>query len=387
MAHAALIWMAVVIGAWLLYLPFHRWFAPGYGAFELWRGSRTRVIPFLMVHGLFLAVIAPAALGAARLHWTVLLAAATVVLSGIWAGHGASLIAAAVLALLLYVLWSERDGEAMRLMAPLLAACGLGLALAAEWIVLRGDVGRMNTVFKFSFQAWTLLAIAAAAMLSWVWEQWPAWPRPYRTCWKVVMISLLAGSLMYPLTAPSFRARDRVDRTLGPGWDGTAFMRQGSFPQCGNELRFADDLGVIQWLRANVSGTPAIAEFNTHPQLYGWGNRISNFTGLPAVAGWDWHLRQQMGWFESGRVKRRIDDVKSIYSDGAPLETWQVLKKYEARYLIWGALERACAAPAAAKLESGAGLYWDVVYERNGTRIYGVKSVPASSLSSEAGSR
>ena len=382
--HAGLIWAAVVTGAWLLYLPFHRWFAPSYGAFELWRGSRTRVIPFLMVHGVFLAVIAPAALGAAKLHWTVLLPGAIVVAAGIWTGQGASTIAVCTLMIVLYVFWRERHGAAMRLVSLLLAACGLTLAIAAEWIVLRGDVGRMNTVFKFSFQAWILLAIGAAAMLSWIRDQWAEWSYPYRTCWKVGMVSLLAGSLIYPLTAPGFRARDRVDRTLGPGWDGMAFMRQGAFRQCGSEMRFAEDLGVIQWLRANVTGKPAIAEFNTFPQLYGWGNRISNFTGLPAIVGWDWHLRQQMGWFESGRVKRRIDDIKSIYGDGGAEETWLLLKKYEARYVIWGALERACAAAAGPKFERGLARFWDVAYDHDGARVYSVRTEPAETLSSES---
>ena len=45
---------------------------------------------------------------------------------------------------------------------PLKRCCDLGLALtlAVEVVVLRGDVDRMNTVFKFYLEAWTMFSIA-----------------------------------------------------------------------------------------------------------------------------------------------------------------------------------------------------------------------------------
>ena len=42
---------------------------------------------------------------------------------------------------------------------------GLVLTLAVEYIVLKGDIGRMNTVFKFYLQVWILWGIAAAVAL------------------------------------------------------------------------------------------------------------------------------------------------------------------------------------------------------------------------------
>src|SRR5205814_2154345 len=47
----------------------------------------------------------------------------------------------------------------------LLMCTGLAISLATEFIVLNGDVGRMNTVFKLDFQVWALWSVACAVAL------------------------------------------------------------------------------------------------------------------------------------------------------------------------------------------------------------------------------
>jgi len=48
---------ALIVGEELLFLLFFLYFSSGYGSFDLWRGSRTPVADYLIIHGLFVFLI------------------------------------------------------------------------------------------------------------------------------------------------------------------------------------------------------------------------------------------------------------------------------------------------------------------------------------------
>ncbi len=49
------------------------------------------------------------------------------------------------------------------------------LTLMVELIVLRGDIGRMNTVFKFYLQVWTMFSISGQPRSGWLWPALADW--------------------------------------------------------------------------------------------------------------------------------------------------------------------------------------------------------------------
>jgi uncharacterized membrane protein len=244
--------------------------------------------------------------------------------------------------------------------------------LVVEFIVLQGDISRMNTVFKFYFQAWVLFSLASAAALSLMWDR-SARHIILRSVWFAVFIILFGATLLYPIFATRGRILDRFDRSIGPTLDGTAFMEKAVHEDRGRSIGLVWDKKAMEWLEDNVAGSPVIAETNTHPILYGWGNRMSMFTGLPGIVGWDWHQHQQRAVIAADIVERRIRDAQWIYNTPDAAEAYRILNRYQVRYVIVGALERAhFRREALAKFDDPRVAYWTQVYENPEVKIYRV---------------
>lgn len=272
----------------------------------------------------------------------------------------------------------QRDTDSQRdLFVLALLIVGVGLGAAVDIVTVQGDIARMNTVFKFYLQAWVLLALVAGYAFWRLVLDGPV-TEPARTqataagrfAWTAALAVLLAGALIYPVAGTPARLRDRF-APLPPTIDGAAYMATAVYQDERGPIELRHDLDAIRWLRQNLDGTPIIVEGVT--PFYRWGSRITVYTGLPTVIGWDWHQKQQR-WEYQQLVDQRIADVNGFYSGTDPNAALAFLNRYGVRYVIVGTVERNYYPRGGlAKFEQMTA-HLEPVYKNAGTTIYRVKA-------------
>jgi YYY domain-containing protein len=304
---------------------------------------------------------------------TLLVSTATVVVAVTLGLLGYSVPALALLVSALLVVSLVAAGPS-RVLASALALVALALTVLVEFVALKGDIGRMNTVFKFYLQAWVMLALASASFLG---RHIYLAFRGFRgQGWNVAYLGLcgllIAGALVYPLAGTSPRLSQRF-QDLPLTLDGTAFMEVATYREKGVTFPLKDDLQAINWLLENVRGNPVMLEAPPGQLYRSWGSRISIYTGLPTVIGWDWHEKQQR-WGYPGIVERRVADVRTLYDSPFPETKLALIKRYGVQYIYVGWIERLYySADGLKAFENMVGQWLEVAYRAPGAVVYRVK--------------
>jgi YYY domain-containing protein len=388
---AAVLLTAALAGlSFLIYQPFSRWFAQGYNAVRIWDGARTPFWSYFTHWGLFLFINISFLVWETR-DWLATTPASALnkfnpYQSAIWLGL--LLIPIVVIALVIYgvsiawlvipllvwvVVMILRPGlPEMKRFTFFIFGCALFLSMTVELITLEGDIGRMNTVFKFYMQSWTFMAISAGAGLVWLYTALPRWSAGWRSGWGLAFALLFGSAALFPLTASIDKINDRMNPTAPHTLDGMKYMETSVFQDIGGSLDLNQDYKAIQWMQDNVSGSPVIVEGNTVE--YRWGSRFTIYTGLPGVVGWNWHQRQQRGVVSADQVTNRVNAVGEFYMTTERNETIEFLNRYNVEYIIVGQLEKLYYQGfGLQKFPSWNGDLWEVVYNDHDTAIYKVK--------------
>jgi YYY domain-containing protein len=352
---------------YLIVLPYRTWYAATYSAVNIWDGTQTPLWAYLTIHGLFLFFIV------SLLIWdTVRWLRGTRVWSlrgrAIWLAGGV------ILALLIIagsIVAATRNYQVALIVGPLIAwiallffrsgqsvpmqyvlvliGLGLALTLAVEIVVLAGDIGRQNTVFKFYIQVWLLFSVAAGAAFACLLSSADHWRLPLKLAWYVPAGILFFIAAMFPIMATRGKAVYRLPppnelNEMGITLDGSQFMSHTPAYYEGYPVSMNLDIDyqIIQWLLDNTQGSPVILEGISDGVLYKWGGRMSIYTGLPSVIGWDWHQKQQRTFDPlPSLVAQRIANANNFYTTGDIEQAWRMLRHYDVSYVIVGALENA----------------------------------------------
>ncbi len=301
----------------------------------------------------------------------------TALLSGYSAG-GTIIFVIALLALMYIAALralARNDRELpVTLFVSVMVGAALALVVGLDVFRVEGDIERMNSVFKFYLQVWVLLALAAAYML---WRLFGStmfvgrrrWE--YRLIWAGALAVLVMSAAVYPVLGTQDRLRDRFNGNVTPlTLDGLAYIEGTIYNESEGPVDLEADFEGIRWLRENVKGSPVVLEANT--PTYRWGGRVSIYTGLPSVVGWQWHQEQQR-WDYRQMVSPRIRDVERIYSTTDTSVAVDLLKGYGVKYIYVGQLERMYYSPEGiAKFDSDLAPYLSKVFDSDEVSIYEV---------------
>lgn len=197
------------------------------------------------------------------------------------------------------------------------------LVLAPEFVFLRDQFGyRINTVFKFYYQAWMLWSLAAAFGVGYLSQSLRGFT------FTNIGFRLLAGlvifcGLLYP-TLGLMTKTENFKPTFGYNLDDFARIQRDN----------PDDAAGIQFLLTQPEGVLAEAIGGS----YSYYARVSAFTGYPTVLGWPGHEAQWRGGNELHGS--RENDILVLYTTVRWEEAQAVIEKYGIRYIYIGNLER-----------------------------------------------
>ncbi|MFO8035796.1 MAG: DUF2298 domain-containing protein [Anaerolineales bacterium] len=390
--------------ALLLFQPYARWYGQGYTSIRPYVGSKTPLSDYLTHWGLFLFLILSWMIYES-VHWMAitpvsalrklekwrdlilafaLFIVVIMVSFGVPLEEGISIGEFKILGTGVHIIWfvlplmvwalvllfNPHFSMAKR-MVTFLIGTALALTLMVEVVNLEGDIGRMNTVFKFYLQAWVLMAVSAAACLGWIWRQRQRWSDLVRNLWHVGFAVLVIAAAFYPILGGLAKIKDRMTAQAPHTLDGMTFMAYAEYYDVGVRMDLSQDYRAIRWMQENIQGSPVIVEANQVE--YHWGTRYTIYTGLPGVVGWSWHQRQQRNITPHEWVWERVNVVNGFYETTDLGEARDFLQTYDVSYIVLGQLERAKYAPSGLeKFPAAEGVLWQPVFETEETIIYEV---------------
>ena len=304
----------------------------------------------------------------------------------------------------------------------LMVLLGVLLTLVPEFIYLLDGFGtRMNTIFKFYFQAWLLWSVAGAYGIAILWQdRCLARLEKKDYVWIGALIALSIATVLvtalWPMAVVSGASQTEFGIYL-LDWLWTAFglcmvlglilmgvrCRWGgmvqilavmgltmgliypalAIPNRANGFRYAENwtldgsmvyrksdpdlMAAVDWLQTAEPGVlaEAVGEDGGDYSSYG---RVSMLTGLQTVLGWRYHEVQWRGGEEE--IGTRQQDLKILYETPDWETAKGVIDMYNIRYIYLGNLERAIYAVQTEKFDQ----HLTVAFEQGTVIIYQVNS-------------
>lgn len=252
--------------------------------------------------------------------------------------------------------------------ALLLVGIGLLLVLAPEFVYLRDNFGtRMNTIFKFYYQAWVLWSVAAAygVYTFFADHQLPVPSAGVRAAAGAVTALALFLGFLFPVYGVYSRALVETGRIADPSPPPLTLDGGPSFV-------ILDDYEAIICFDQLISGDDVVAVEAIGPAYRSEYGRVAALSGVPVLLGWENHEGQWRGATYAEAAGTRPQDIPRLYRDPRWETAQEIIQRYGIDYIFFGRSERDSYGTGG---EDKFRENMDIVCQRGTSRFYRVRPV------------
>jgi uncharacterized membrane protein len=157
--------------------------------------------------------------------------------------------------------------------------------------------------------------------------------------WTISLCLLLAMVSIYPFAATIRKCHGffGVFQRQWTGYEETPTLNGLSYLPRVNPY----DAAAIHFLNKSVPGQPCLVEF-VGEGYNSWGSRFSIFTGIPALMGWDGHVKEWIGSQPGAEsdIEQRFQATEQIFRTLDPVMAKKYLDAYGVRLVMVGTVER-----------------------------------------------
>ncbi len=280
----------------------------------------------------------------------------------------------------------------------LLIGIGLSLTLIPEFFYLKDNFStRINTIFKFYYQAWAVWSIAGAYAIysiigdnripkvglpiralfggivtigllgglmysafgiyhrSWIetgrnsiassrlYQQPEEWQNPVRLVSDGVAVSV--GTILFSDGNLNENSQASIIQARQPGivsiQDESVVITPSLTLDGGSTMIDRDDFNVVSCLSELVDGDDAVVAEAVRDAYNAQYGRVGALTGIPIVLGWENHERQWRGSTYIEVAGTRREDIDKLYTAMDMEFVVEVIEKYDITYILYGSTERA----------------------------------------------
>ncbi|MBA3642700.1 MAG: hypothetical protein H0W59_01330 [Chloroflexia bacterium] len=240
------------------------------------------------------------------------------------------------------------------------------LLLIVEVLYIRDAFNsRMNTLFKVYYQVWVLFALGTAIALAVLWQE-----TTRNVVMRTAIVTVAIGAVLTGIAYPIVASRQWTDEfSAWDGLDGSAYLA-GMAPA---------EAAAIAWLNQNAHQDDVVLEVAGCSYQPNGGiptSRVSAFTGLPTVIGWQNHEKQWRSGqpAEYAAIGQRAVDVATMFAE----PTGDLVDRYQVTLLFVGDYEAFGAGPACpiagpyatVGVENYPGAGWNLAFAQDDVRIY-----------------